>query len=159
MKYEEATTEGVAVKRDADMDEESLDPTLQADDAESRGLVDPTSTGDDDDGDDRECGKTVIIHHVNSQPAESGAGSGSLIAGFVLFTLIVMIAYYVSKWKYSGAASPTVNGPAAAGLPHHDPYAGFTDRTPSYASSESSSQDRHEMAKLANHPDSIQQRN
>ena len=34
--------------------------------------------------------------------AMAGGNGGSIIAGFVLFTVLVCAAYYVIKWKRSG---------------------------------------------------------
>ena len=36
-----------------------------------------------------------------------GGNGGSIIAGFVLFTVLVCAAYYVIKWKRSGDGTRT----------------------------------------------------
>ena len=49
--------------------------------------------------------------------AVGGGNGGSIIAGFVLFTVLVCAAYYVVKWKRSGGDDRRPGGCVQSGLP------------------------------------------
>ena len=56
--------------------------------------VNEALSGDDGDAADAEADPVAAM--------AGGGNGGSIIAGFVLFTVLVCAAYYVVKWKRSG---------------------------------------------------------